>query len=73
MLGLFLLGFLAKKVTNFEAKIAAAFGLLLIAMMSFKESLPEALQIPLESKMTVVVGTLSIVAMGIALRKFKRS
>ena len=51
MLGIFLLGFLAKKVRNFEAKIAAIIGLLLIALMSFKDNLPEALQIPLDSEL----------------------
>jgi SSS family solute:Na+ symporter len=71
MLGIFLLGFIAKKVNNFEAKMAAALGLLLIALMSFKDSLPEAFQIPLDSKMTVVVGTLSIVGIGIILHKIR--
>ena len=71
MLGIFLLGFLAKKVRNFEAKIAAVVGLILIALMSFKDNLPEALQIPLDSKMTVVVGTLSIVGIGVLLQKMR--
>ncbi len=71
MLGIFLLGFLAKKVRNFEAKIAAVVGLLLIALMSFKDNLPEALQIPLDSKMTVVVGTLSIVGIGLLIQKMR--
>jgi SSS family solute:Na+ symporter len=71
MLGIFLLGFLAKKVRNFEAKIAAVLGLILIALMSFKDNLPEALQIPLDSKMTVVVGTVSIVGIGLLLQKIR--
>lgn len=71
MLGIFLLGFIAKKVNNFEAKMAAALGLILIALMSFKDTLPEAFQIPLDSKMTVVVGTLSIVGIGIVLHKIR--
>jgi SSS family solute:Na+ symporter len=71
MLGIFLLGFLAKKVRDSEAKIAAALGLILIALMSFKDNLPEALQIPLDSKMTVVVGTLSIVGIGYFLHKIR--
>jgi SSS family solute:Na+ symporter len=71
MLGIFLLGFLAKKVRNFEAKIAAVVGLLLIALMSFKDNLPEALQIPLDSKMTVIVGTVSIVGIGLLLQKMR--
>ena len=71
MLGLFLLGFLAKKAKNMEAKIAAIIGLILIAVMSFKEALPAALQIPLDSKMTVVIGTLSIVGIGFLLTKIR--
>ncbi|MFM2442084.1 MAG: hypothetical protein RL449_725 [Bacteroidota bacterium] len=71
MLGIFLLGFLAKKVGNSEAKIAAFLGLVLIAGMSFKDALPTYLQIPLDSKMTVVVGTISIVGIGYLLHKIR--
>lgn len=71
MLGIFLLGFLAKKVRNVDAKIAAVLGLILIALMSFKESLPSYLQIPLDGKMTVVVGTVSIVGIGLLLQKMR--
>jgi len=71
MLGIFLLGFLAKKVGNSEAKIAAFLGLILIAGMSFKDALPTYLQIPLDSKMTVVVGTLSILGIGYLLHKIR--
>jgi SSS family solute:Na+ symporter len=71
MLGIFLLGFLAKNVHNFEAKIAAILGLILIALMSFKEALPSFLQIPLDSKMTVVIGTMSIVGIGVLIQKIK--
>ncbi len=65
MLGIFLLGFLAKQVSNTAAKIAAIIGVLVIAWMSFKDLLPEAYQSPFDSKMTVVVGTLTIVGLGI--------
>jgi SSS family solute:Na+ symporter len=65
MLGIFLLGFLAKQVSNMAAKIAAIIGVLVIAWMSFKDLLPEAYQSPFDSKMTVVVGTLTIVGLGI--------
>ena len=71
MLGIFLLGFLAKKVRNSEAKIAAFLGLILIAGMSFKDALPTYLQIPLDSKMTVVLGTVSIVGIGYILHKIR--
>jgi len=71
MLGLFLLGFLAKKTENFDAIIAACLGLILIAFMSFKDSLPAYLQIPLDGKMTVVLGTLSIVGIGYMVSKIR--
>lgn len=72
MLGIFLLGFLAKNVCNFEAKIAAVVGLIFIALMSFKEALPSFLQIPLDSKMTVAVGTVSIVSIGVLVQKMRK-
>ncbi len=68
MLGIFLLGFLAKQVSNTAAKIAAIIGVLVIAWMSFKDLLPEAYQSPFDSKMTVVVGTLTIVVLGVFVR-----
>jgi SSS family solute:Na+ symporter len=71
MLGIFLLGFLAKKAADFDAKIAAALGVILIAGMSFKDNLPAYLQIPLDAKMTVVLGTLSIVGIGYFLAKIR--
>jgi SSS family solute:Na+ symporter len=73
MLGIFLLGFLVKKAENLDAKIAACLGLVLIAFMSFKDSLPTYLQVPLDGKMTVVLGTLSIVGIGYVIRGFRRN
>jgi SSS family solute:Na+ symporter len=66
MLGIFLLGFLAKHVTNGAAKIAAVVGVIVIAWMSFKDVLPTAYQSPLDGKLTVVVGTLTILFVGIS-------
>ena len=39
-------------------------GVVVIAWMSFKDSLPLQFQSPLDSKLTVVVGTLTIVLVG---------
>jgi SSS family solute:Na+ symporter len=69
MLGIFLMGFLNKHIENWQAKIAATVGVIIIALISFKDALPESLRIPLDSKMTVVVGTLSIVGTGYLLTK----
>jgi solute:Na+ symporter, SSS family len=68
-LGIFLMGFLNKHIENWQAKIAALVGVIIIALISFKDALPESLKIPLDSKMTVVVGTLSIVGTGYLLSK----
>jgi SSS family solute:Na+ symporter len=69
MLGIFLLGFIAKKVSNTAAKFAAIIGVIVIAWMSFKDNLPEAFRSPLDGKMTVVVGTLTILFTGILVQR----
>ncbi len=53
MLGIFLLGFWIKNITNFQAKIATFAGLIVIGLLTFKDFF----HIPIESKMTVVLGT----------------
>ena len=70
MLGIFLLGFLSKHVSNSAAKIAAVCGVLVIAWMSFKELVPSSLQSPFDGKMTVVVGTCTILLTGIITQKW---
>jgi SSS family solute:Na+ symporter len=72
MLGIFLLGFLAKHVSNMAAKIAAAGGVIVIAWMSFKDLLPANYQSPLDTKLTVVVGTLTIVGLGLFVQFFMK-
>lgn len=73
MLGIFLLGFLAKQVSNAAAKIAAFVGVVIIACMSFKDNLPETLQIPLDGKLTVVLGTLTILLTGIVVQRILKN
>jgi len=65
MLGLFLLGFLNKRVGERAAKIAAILGLILIFWLSFRDYFPLQWQSPFDSKLTVVLGTLTIVGVGI--------
>jgi SSS family solute:Na+ symporter len=72
MLGIFLLGFLAKHVSNMAAKIAAIGGVIVIAWMSFKDLLPANYQSPLDAKLTVVVGTLTIVGLGLFAQFFMK-
>lgn len=73
MLGLFLLGFLTKRVGNLAAKIAAMVGVLVISWLSFRDSFPEAWRSPFEPKMTVVIGTLTILGVGILIERLRRS
>jgi len=57
MLGLFLIGFLLKNLKSNKVKLALGISVILIAWMSFKDSLPQPLQLPFDSKMTIVLGT----------------
>jgi SSS family solute:Na+ symporter len=72
MLGLFLLGFLDKRVGGLAAKIAAILGLLLIFWLSFKDYFPLRWQSPFDSKLTVVFGTLTIVGIGVLVERVWR-
>lgn len=68
MLGLFLLGMLARSAGNAAAKIATTIGVLVILWMTFSSLLPEdwnALRNPLHMNMVIVVGTLTIFLCGV--------
>jgi SSS family solute:Na+ symporter len=54
------------------AKIAAAGGVIVIAWMSFKDLLPANYQSPLDTKLTVVVGTLTFVGLGLFIQFFMK-
>jgi solute:Na+ symporter, SSS family len=69
MLGLFLLGLIAKRARNPQAMIAVAIGILVILWLSLSTTgiWPESLSgwsNPLHSSMTIVLGTSSIVLVG---------
>jgi SSS family solute:Na+ symporter len=67
ILGLFLLGLLAKKAKNMEAVIAVIIGVLVIIWLTFSRNLPEQydwLRTNLHANMTIVVGTLTIFLIG---------
>ncbi len=72
MLGIFLLGFIAKNVSNTAAKFAAIIGVVVIAWMSFKDNMPETFRSPMDGKMTVVVGTLTILITGAIMQRILR-
>jgi len=68
MLGLFLLGLIARRAKNAAAVTGVAAGLLVIVWMTFSPrwaGLPEALRSPLNDFLVVVVGTLTILLVGI--------
>lgn len=75
MLGLFLLGMIAKKARNAEAVTATAVGILVILWMSLSKYFPEQwahLKSPFHVNMIVVVGTLTIFLVGLLLTKARR-
>ncbi len=67
ILGLFLLGLLARKAKNIEAVIAVIIGVLVIIWITFSRQLPENyawLRTNLHANMTIVIGTLTIFLTG---------
>jgi SSS family solute:Na+ symporter len=74
MLGLFLLGYLSKKVRNMDAAIGVIVGFLVIAWMSlspifFTDGKWLNFRSPIHSNLTIVVGTLTIFLVGFMLAK----
>jgi SSS family solute:Na+ symporter len=74
MLGLFLLGYLSKRVRNIDAVIGVIVGALLIIWMSlspiyFKEENLLAFRSPFHSNLTIVFGTLAISLTGFVMMK----
>lgn len=68
MLGLFLLGYFSKKVTNAPAAIGVVVGLLVIIWMSLSPIyLADSISNPLHNYLTIVVGTLIIFFTGFLL------
>ncbi|MBA4848902.1 sodium:solute symporter [Emticicia sp. BO119] len=74
MLGLFLLGMIARKAKNAEAVIATIIGILVICWMTFSKQIPDeyaALRSPFHQNMIMVIGTLSIFLTGVLLTRLK--
>lgn len=75
MLGLFLLGMIAKKAGNAEAVTGTIIGILVIIWMSVSKYFPEQwahLKSPFHVNMIVVIGTLTIFLTGLLMSKLKR-
>jgi SSS family solute:Na+ symporter len=74
MLGLFLMGYLSKRVRNVDAVIAVIIGALIIVWMSlspmyFTEGKLLAFRSPFHSNLTIVFGTLAIFLIGFVLAR----
>ena len=75
MLGLFLLGLVSRKTDGHLAAIAVITGTLVIIWLTFSHLLPatmDFLKSPFHANMIVVIGTLSIFAVGLIVTKFKK-
>ena len=75
MLGLFLLGYMSKKVRNIDAAVGVIVGALVIIWMSlspiyFTEGNLPAFKSPFHSNLTIVIGTLVIFLIGFISMKF---
>ncbi len=64
LLGLFLLGMIARRARRPHAALGVSLGVLVILWMTLAERLPEMLRSPLHSNMITVVGTLTIFLVG---------
>jgi len=74
MLGLFLLGMIAKSAGNSVAKLATTIGILVILWMTFSSFLPDQFsgwRSPLHLNMIIVVGTLTIFLSGVLIARLR--
>ncbi len=73
MLGLFLLGLISKHAKNAAAATATIIGVLVILWMTFSDNLPAGfVKSSLHSNMIIVVGTLTILLVGMLVTAIKR-
>jgi solute:Na+ symporter, SSS family len=74
MLGLFLLGMISRRAKNPEAVTGVLLGVIVIVWMTFSPrltALPVPLRSPFHSFLTVVVGTLAILLVGLVLARIR--
>jgi SSS family solute:Na+ symporter len=73
MLGLFILGIIARRARGGVAMLSVILGVLVIGWMTFSPGiadLPSYLRNPLHANMTIVVGTLTIFLVGVLVSRF---
>jgi len=76
MLGLFLLGFITKKVDSQSAAISVLLGVIIVAWIGLSSHLnfiPEFLKSPFHTYLSVVIGTLCMFVIGVLLSRLRRS
>jgi SSS family solute:Na+ symporter len=73
MLGLFLLGLIARKADNAAALTGVAIGVLVICWMTVADGLPEYLRSPFHANMVIVIGTLTIFLVGLGVSRVRQS
>ena len=71
MLGLFLLGLIARRADNAAALTGVTLGVLVICWMTFVDWFPENLRSPFHANMITVIGTLTIFLVGLAVSRRK--
>jgi len=71
MLGLFLLGLIARKADNAAALTGVTLGVLVICWMTFADAFPENLRSPFHANMITVIGTLTIFLVGLAVSRWR--
>ena len=73
MLGLFLLGLIARKADNAAALTGVTLGVLVICWMTFADAFPENLRSPFHANMITVIGTLTIFLVGLGVSRIRNS
>ena len=73
MLGLFLLGLIARKADNVAALTGVIIGVLVICWTTFADAFPENLRSPFHANMIIVIGTLSIFLVGLGVSRIRNS
>ena len=73
MLGLFLLGLIARTANNAGAVTGVILGVLIISWMTLADYFPEEFRSPFHANMIIVVGTLTIFLTGIGVSRWRSS
>lgn len=73
LLGLFLLGMIARRADRADAVAGVAVGVGVILWMTVSPRLPETLRSPFHANMIIVLGTLTIFGVGCALSRLRRA